>query len=63
MNIGFRRVGRNSFSQCRLGERTRRGKLGMELDLAAPEVFAQMVKSDWERYRTVVKASGFKPED
>jgi tripartite-type tricarboxylate transporter receptor subunit TctC len=39
------------------------GKLGMELDLAAPEAFAQMVKADWERYRTVVQASGFKPED
>lgn len=39
------------------------GKLGMELDLATPEAFAQMVKADWERYRTVVQASGFKPED
>lgn len=39
------------------------GKLGMELDLATPEAFAQMVKTDWERYRTVVQASGFKPED
>ena len=39
------------------------GKLGMELDLAAPEAFAQMVKADWERYRTLVQLSGFKPED
>ena len=39
------------------------GKLGMELDLTAPEAFAQMVKADWERYRTVVQLSGFKPED
>lgn len=39
------------------------GKLGMELDLASPEAFARMVKADWERYRTVVQASGFKPED
>ncbi len=39
------------------------GKLGMELDLAAPVAFAQMVKADWERYRAVVQASGFKPED
>ena len=39
------------------------GKLGMELDLASPDAFAQMVKADWERYRAVVQASGFKPED
>jgi len=39
------------------------GKLGMELDLATPEVFAQMVRADWEHYRRVVQASGFKPED
>ena len=39
------------------------GKLGMELDLATPEAFAQMVKADWEHYRRVVQASGFKPED
>jgi tripartite-type tricarboxylate transporter receptor subunit TctC len=39
------------------------GKLGMEVDLAGPEAFAQMVRADWERYRAVVQASGFKPED
>jgi tripartite-type tricarboxylate transporter receptor subunit TctC len=39
------------------------GRLGMELDLATPEAFAQMVKADWEHYRRVVQASGFKPED
>jgi tripartite-type tricarboxylate transporter receptor subunit TctC len=39
------------------------GKIGMELDLASPDAFAQMVKADWERYRAVVQASGFKPED
>lgn len=39
------------------------GKLGMELDLATPEAFAQMVRADWEHYRRVVQASGFKPED
>jgi tripartite-type tricarboxylate transporter receptor subunit TctC len=38
-------------------------KLGMELDLAAPGAFAQMVQADWERYRVVVQASGFKPDD
>ena len=38
-------------------------KLGMELDVATPEAFAHMVKADWERYRSVVEASGFKPED
>ncbi len=39
------------------------GKLGMEPDIATPEAFAQMVRADWERYRGVVQASGFKPED
>jgi tripartite-type tricarboxylate transporter receptor subunit TctC len=39
------------------------GKLGMELDLATPAAFAQMVRADWERYGKVVQASGFKPED
>jgi tripartite-type tricarboxylate transporter receptor subunit TctC len=39
------------------------GKLGMELDIAAPDAFGQMVRADWERYRVVVQASGFKPDD
>ena len=38
-------------------------KLGMELALVAPEGYAQIVRADWERYRAIVRASGFKPED
>ena len=38
-------------------------KFGMELEVVSPEAFAPMVKADWERYRGIVQASGFKPEE
>lgn len=38
-------------------------KLGMEQDLVTPEAFAPMVKVDWERYRGIIQAAGFKAED
>lgn len=39
------------------------GKLGMEVDVVTPATFAAIVRTDWERYRSVVRLSGFKPED
>lgn len=39
------------------------GKLGMEVDVVTPAAFAQILRTDYERYRTVVRLSGFKPED
>ena len=38
-------------------------KFGMELDNVTAEAFAVIVKADYERYRGIVQASGFKPED
>jgi tripartite-type tricarboxylate transporter receptor subunit TctC len=38
-------------------------KFGMELDNVTAEAFAVIVKADYERYRGIVRASGFKPED
>ena len=39
------------------------GKFGMETDAAGPDAFPGIVKADWERYRAIVNASGFKAED
>jgi len=39
------------------------GKFGMEADAAGPEAFPAIVKADWERYRGIVQASGFRVED
>jgi tripartite-type tricarboxylate transporter receptor subunit TctC len=39
------------------------GKFGMEADAAGPEAFPGIVKADWERYRGIVQATGFKAED
>ena len=38
-------------------------KLSFEIAGAAPGDFAQLIKSDTERWGSVVKASGFKPVD
>lgn len=38
-------------------------KLGAEADAQSPEQFAATVKQSWERYRTVVKQTGFTAED
>jgi tripartite-type tricarboxylate transporter receptor subunit TctC len=38
-------------------------KLGSEADLNSPEQFASLYRSTWERYREVVKATGFTAED
>lgn len=38
------------------------GKLGMEAGPRSPAEFAQIVPESWERYRDIVKASGFKVE-
>src|SRR5690606_18746622 len=37
-------------------------KLGADVDLNSPEEFAELYRSTWERYRDVVKATGFKVE-
>lgn len=37
-------------------------KLGADVDLNSPEAFADLYRATWERYRDVVKASGFKVE-
>jgi len=38
-------------------------KLGTEPDVLAPDVYAREIKLGWERYRDVVRISGFKAED
>lgn len=38
------------------------GKFGMEVETVAPQAFAAIFKADYERYRGIVQASGFKPE-
>jgi tripartite-type tricarboxylate transporter receptor subunit TctC len=37
-------------------------KLGMEVGTQTPAAFAQTVRESWERYRDIVKASGFQAE-
>lgn len=37
-------------------------KLGMEVGTRTPAAFADTVRESWERYRDIVKASGFKAE-
>ena len=37
-------------------------KLGMEAGAQTPEAFAQTVRESWERYRDIVKETGFKVE-
>ncbi len=38
-------------------------KLGVETDLNSPEEFAAVYRATWERYRDVVKSTGFTAED
>jgi len=38
-------------------------KLGAEVDLNSPDEFAALYRSTWERYRDVVKSTGFTAED
>lgn len=38
-------------------------KMGMELDNISPETYAASVKVDFERYRRIVQATGFKADD
>jgi ribosomal protein S12 methylthiotransferase len=38
-------------------------RFGQELEVVSAEAFAPTVKADWERYRVIVQASGFKAED
>jgi tripartite-type tricarboxylate transporter receptor subunit TctC len=38
-------------------------KLGMEAEIVSAERFAEMVKSDYERYRAIVQATGFTADD
>lgn len=37
-------------------------KIGADTDLNSPEEFAELYRATWERYRDVVKATGFKVE-
>jgi len=37
--------------------------LGFDVDLNTPEEFATLYRSTWERYRDVVAATGFTPEE
>jgi tripartite-type tricarboxylate transporter receptor subunit TctC len=37
--------------------------IGVEADINSPEEFAALYRSTWERYREVVKATGFTAED
>jgi hypothetical protein len=37
--------------------------IGAEADLNTPEEFAALYRATWERYRDVVKATGFTAED
>ena len=37
-------------------------KLGMEVGARTPAAFAETVRESWERYRDIVKASGFQAE-
>jgi tripartite-type tricarboxylate transporter receptor subunit TctC len=38
-------------------------EIGVEVDLNTPEEFAALYRSTWERYREVVKATGFTAEE
>ncbi len=37
--------------------------LGIDVDLNSPEAFAKLYRATWERYRDVVKSTGFTAED
>ena len=37
-------------------------KQGMEVGTRTPEAFAKTVRESWERYRDIVKETGFKVE-
>jgi tripartite-type tricarboxylate transporter receptor subunit TctC len=37
-------------------------KLGMEVVTRTPAAFAQTIRDSWERYRDIIKESGFQPE-
>jgi tripartite-type tricarboxylate transporter receptor subunit TctC len=37
-------------------------KLGMEAVTRTPAAFAQTIRNSWERYRDIIKESGFQPE-
>jgi tripartite-type tricarboxylate transporter receptor subunit TctC len=37
-------------------------KLGMEAVTRTPAAFAQTIRDSWERYRDIIKESGFQPE-
>jgi tripartite-type tricarboxylate transporter receptor subunit TctC len=38
-------------------------KISYEITLASGADFARLIKSDFERWGPIVKASGYKPED
>jgi len=37
-------------------------KLGMEAVTRTPAAFGQTIRDSWERYRDIIKESGFQPE-